>query len=93
MPTGVLVYFAVSVVVAVAAFALIRRWLVAVAASLLGAPIGFVIVCLAFNAIGHAPRIIDFLIFVAMAVPATTSIAVARFVLARFRGMRRARPR
>jgi hypothetical protein len=33
MPAGVLIFFAVSLVVAVGAFALIRRWLIAIPAT------------------------------------------------------------
>jgi signal transduction histidine kinase len=84
MPAGVVIFFAVSLVVAVGAFALIRRWLIAIPVSLLGAPLAFVLVCLAFNALGREPRLIDFLTFAAMAVPATVVVALGRLVVQLF---------
>jgi len=81
MPAGVVIFFAVSLAVAVGAFALIRRWLIAIPVSLLGAPMAFDLVCLAFNAIGREPRPIDVLILAAMATPGTVVVASARLAV------------
>jgi hypothetical protein len=79
-PTGALIYFAVSGIVAACSFVFVRKLWFAAAISLLLAPFAFVVVCLAFNAINEAPTLDGLLVLTAMGLPATAIAGITRAV-------------
>ncbi len=77
-PVGALIFLAVTLLVAIAAFSSIQRIALAALASLLLAGPAFALICVLFNAIHRMPTFDEYLLAMLGAVPATVLAAISK---------------
>jgi len=76
------VLLATAAVVALVAFSFVQRWWLAALLALPSAPVAFILVCSAFNAMGNgSPKAADFIPLGIVTAPVVIVVGIASFVI------------